>query len=504
MIPSPRFKSSSDPLSSASYVGWIPNVGGRLSFSHIGQTIHPAACSILLNEADDAGRVVLCVQTRRLSDSLLPPWYLRFVYDVDPYWQFVLLGQTEAVGTDRFGALEGVVYIFTKTSWSNAAGRISPQSAIASFLNRIGDEDRSGTELVSGFRAERSNLAKQLEATAIYAVNCKIERSGQTELCFASIAANTRFSPAIGEPNRPLQADDKRYMSNQAFYFLKDISHSHRHHTARHDTITQAHPLDDEFSWLRDTQYSIHRRVVAKRRDQQPRSFYESLGLMAYMSSLTKLAGAIADKLPGEDKEKASGIKIATSYNLKETEDSIKASLEQRRWERVQWNIVCSALPALVIAIGALLKPTQAPAEPGTAFDLIRAWLSTLFRPDFWGFAVLIIVLGLLPWLYGAYDPTRSRVVTYFKRSIASMDQGTQENTLNYIALAFFIPAAGGAIGLFLTPGATLRNTIFVVVSLLFVALLALLFALPFAPTGGDLLKAVLRRLKGSGPSAKH
>ena len=99
------------------YVGWVPNVAGRLSFSHLGNTRNPGACS-RINDGDSTGRLLICYQYRRYSDTLLRPAYLQYVYGQRANIAFVLCAESAANedGSDVQGVMKGRLYLIDETA----------------------------------------------------------------------------------------------------------------------------------------------------------------------------------------------------------------------------------------------------------------------------------------------------------------------------------------------------------------------------------------------------
>lgn len=413
----------------ARFVGWIPNVAGRLSFSHIGQTRYPARCRTF-NEDDQQHRWIVCEQRRVLSDALVAARYFSFVYGYDPAWRFVLLARSQLIGSDRRAKLVGEIFIFNTARWCQTADEFRSGKHLSDLAMQVAEtsisqarttpppsdpattclEKRETLVGSSDFPSDFRDLANEMRERAVYSVACEIDRSGIVHLEESGRASSVQFTPSVTIKPREMDDNSRRYLCNQAYFFLKDISHVHRHHHRKADTITAAHPDDQQGSWIRETQYSIHRRVVALRRSSSALTLYDALGLMAYMKSFKE----IVDDLP-----ESSGKEIALTYNLKETEDSIRAQLESARWNRVQMNLILTALPTLIIALASLLKPGIGDndiASKSTLFEIIRVSLVDIFSPDWRGVTATFLLLASVPFVYGALDITRLAPVYTAKR----------------------------------------------------------------------------------------
>lgn len=421
-------------------------MGGRLSFSHIGHTNYPKSCGGL-NESDQLGRVVLCTQERPTSDSLVSASYLKFVFGFETVLQFVLIAETVAIKEDAQGALKGTILVFSRGGWTTSAGASqSPAGWMSDEIHRVTQAGQSGGNQAATLRASMPTIISSLRPSSAYTVDCEIYRSGKAVLELSGTAKKLLFAPSVAHSAAEMADRDIQYICNQAFMFLKDVAHNHRHHHKKQDTITLAYPEDDKSSWIRDTAYSIHRRVIVKRRSSEPKELYDALGLMAYMASLKKLADAEYEE--SDNKEEMTGAKIAASYNLKETEDSIKATLERRRWQRTQWNIVITAVPAIMISSSSLLKPTSGDESTSkTAFSAISDLANFLFPYDLNGAILLLVVLSIVPWAYGAINPARFGLVDYAKRVLVVLNRETHASVFGYLG-AFFLSLAVVAIAM--------------------------------------------------------
>ena len=402
------------------FTGWIPNVAGRLSFSHIGQTKHPGPCRVY-NEDDGVFRLVLCAQRRNLADALLAPGYFKFVYGFDPAWHFVFLASTEAEGDDSRARLKGHVYAFSKNQWLNGA--------CSAVEDAISEAEVSFQECHANLDVSRQGeIHDELIKMASYYTPCELSRDGVTTLEDISSSKEVFFSTGITKA--PAQVGDmaSRYLANQSYFFLKDISHHHRHHHRRADTITVAHPSDGGV-WVRETQYGIHRRVIEKRRSRAPMVLYDALGVMAYLKSFRDLVKARNNKNWSD---------ALGDYSLKETEDSLKSSLEKHRWNRVQWNLIFTAIPTLLLTLTALLRDEKTHAGQKTIFGYARDSLAGVFTPDIYGFAPLAILISSLVVMYGLWNPVHH--FNNLKRISLSWSKKRQIVTHLTICIALIIP----------------------------------------------------------------
>ena len=98
------------------FTGWVPTVGGRLSFSIIGQTTHPEPASFF-NEAGQTKRFVFGYQHRNQSDASffmgIGP-LLNLIRGVSGNFTFAMLASSCDVANDIDEPLVGRLFIFYK------------------------------------------------------------------------------------------------------------------------------------------------------------------------------------------------------------------------------------------------------------------------------------------------------------------------------------------------------------------------------------------------------
>lgn len=390
------------------YIGWIPNVAGRLSFSHIGASDFPARCE-RENTGNSLGRRIVATQRRRLSDWLLPNWYFQFLYGFSADWRFVLVGGTAADPADQIARLEGEIFAIEAQDWDKL---VHDEILGETFSLR----ERFQKELTAWARLERPSphadlIPEQptelLRAYSLFTFRFGLRRSGILWLTLNSLASDLTFAEDYeAEEHRPSESD-VRYLANQAFFFLKDISHTHRHHPPGSDTITEVGRIDRRGTWAIDTHYRIHRKVVEMRRSRDPKVLYQASGMLAYLSAMGKAV----------TRSGFHGRRSPIAYNNAEIESSIKASLEVMKWRQTQKNIIKTALPALGLSALALSG-----YDDGTFGGTIRDVLNSFFRDHpKQAIASLAMLLLYVPFYYGILDFYSLPPILRAKRILVSL-----------------------------------------------------------------------------------
>lgn len=201
------------------YVGWIPNVAGRLSFSHIGASKFPRKCE-RENTGNHLGRRVAVAQSRPLGDWLLPNWYFKLLYKYSADWVFILVGTTHSNPFDQIARIEGEIYVMERCDWetyfeAEDGKTYSPKEI---FLNDI----RCWASLPRESFADDpfpEDIAELLRPHAMFVWRVGIRRTGISWLSLKAAACDVAFSDEYSGVERAPNQDDMRYVANQVFFF---------------------------------------------------------------------------------------------------------------------------------------------------------------------------------------------------------------------------------------------------------------------------------------------
>lgn len=295
----------------------MPNATGNLSFSLIGIDGQPSAC-LCRHFVSDGRRRILVQQRRNLSDNLLFKKKRDSATTVHNF-DFTMLAISGGHGPDRVGVLRGWIFVHEGST--------------------IDDLLSDGHQI--DIRAERSNAA----ATARFAVSFRLYRTGRLEL-----RAPTQFGlrdVRFGHQEKLLPDEALQPLVAQCFYFLRDITHRHQHHSNQSDTLTTVWPAQDRSLWIRETLYELHRRVLMLRRQRSPRGQEDALGILAYVSAFES---AIAEPFR-KQREKSITIGFVPSYEKGALRESLNANLETKRRKRIQRNVAAAVIPAFAAAM---------------------------------------------------------------------------------------------------------------------------------------------------------
>jgi hypothetical protein len=395
------------------FVGWIPNVAGRLSFSHIGASRFPKKC-LTENTGNRLGRRVAIAQQRPLSDWLLPNWYHHFLYSSSAKWRFLFIATTKSDRFDQIARLEGEVFALEDEDWIRLQEINGEPSTLQDvFKIKIMRWARSSRSDSENDESLPDHLISTLREQSLFTFSAKIRRSGICWIQPNYFAGDVSFSEDYLDEYRTATSSDVRYLANQVFFFLKDISHAHRHHPPGSDTITEVGTIDKRQSWAIDTHYRIHRKIVEMRRSKDPKVLYGALGILAYITAFKKAieAGKSESQILNLRKKLA-----PLSYNNSEIESSIKATLEVMKWKQTQGNIIRTAVPALILSLMAV-----AGYEEGSFGKIIRNYVNTFAESHFlYTLLILACISTSVPFYYKIIDLYSLPFVLRAKRILVS------------------------------------------------------------------------------------
>jgi hypothetical protein len=124
----------------------------------------------------------------------------------------------------------------------------------------------------------RARLIEHLVESSCYNVDFSLERAGKVDL--VNLAGTDTAE----------DVDLNLLLANQAFFFLKDIAHTHQHHHPTHDAITEVTEVNgsDDYSWSMEAQHSLYRAIIRFKRFRNEKALFRASGILAYAGSLQK------------------------------------------------------------------------------------------------------------------------------------------------------------------------------------------------------------------------
>jgi hypothetical protein len=261
--------------------GWVPTANGRLSFRHVGESRNPTE-SRNANLACKTRRIILAYQRRPLSDALFSH-VVHFVCGMEGSFWFVLTAESIGVPGDT-DELTGKIYIYkSKSNWRGVGEPIVRQrlidlSKLANSLavDREDAANRLFDEVVDG-----------LEKTADIEVNYHLFRTGEIYIGKPIFIDPHLRSASLNFAETTSGLDFNKWMADQAYFFLRDITHVHQHHSPSSDTILILQNRDDEedFTWRRRIIFALNHYIIRSKRFPDSTSLFQASGVLAYCES---------------------------------------------------------------------------------------------------------------------------------------------------------------------------------------------------------------------------
>jgi len=395
------------------YRGWIPTVSGRLSFSEVGHTRTPSRC-IYANASDGTRRYVVCYQARDLSDALLPRWIREaanrtLLKRQGKFW-FVLVAQTGPQSKLGLEELRGCVFLISsKNDWKKAENSLKEQ--VKDLQNEVLNYNKNS---FINIQEKVNNLKNELSSKSDYFALFKIKRGGQANIFCPKKIGCIFFNK------------EKQYLlGSQVYYFLRDVCHRHQHHDSKTDTILNMYEskLSDDFSWRRETLYSIFRTIIQIKRTKKPDQIMRALGLLAYAKAFSKV----------NKTDKANGLPV---YNFEALEKSLDASFNERnslkRDAQSRWKMIFAyILSTLGLASSIALLGRTEKADSDIVNRVAPVYKLIVENPE-----ITIIIVVFLVFLVSTVQPIifnvrRSR---FFRALVALAHAASRD-----VAVGFFM-----------------------------------------------------------------
>ena len=265
------------------YTGWIPTVGGRLSFSVIGETSHPQE-ALFFNEAGQKKRCIFGFQHRDLSDAS-PFLFYKSIYNylngISGDFIFALYGSANDVADDLDAPFEGKILLFYSDQQREVSQALNYELARLSAL----DDEASQQDFLTN--TLEPNLLSLYKQHGIYMLDVVLDRSGRV----------TCSTPDSGLPKKLFNErhdisglqDVEKHVASELFFFLKDVCHRHQHHSPRTDTIVDLHDTsENKLLWKNETLRALYKRVLDFKRSSSPGTSYSALGMLSYIRSFKR------------------------------------------------------------------------------------------------------------------------------------------------------------------------------------------------------------------------
>ncbi len=354
------------------FVGWIPNLTGYLSFSLIGKTKEPEPCfpeneGLLRNNlfvfrhrfnSDSAIPFVRAFRgsgwTRNLHVKLTDLWDRRVAAMLgesprDKCFWFALVG---SIQSDN--CITGQILVFQRLDVSVRGLNVAETVEAVRRLENARTVARGAVDP----REVENAIVDCGQLRAVARIDFVLARNGVVQLrpdvIVASEAADRR-------------AKDSERFAQLAFFFFRDITHNHYHHSKTTDSVITAWPDRHDDAWLMDAFRSLMRKVHLLRRIGGKDALHDAIGFLAYARAFDGLAR----------RRSAAYREFNKDFRFTPLERSINASIgnardpltEIRHWQAIMAAITIGAL-AIVLATVQIVPLAGVPPAELLGFDL--------------------------------------------------------------------------------------------------------------------------------------
>jgi hypothetical protein len=409
-----------------SFVGWVPNVSGHLSF---GLICHGGEPLPLNHQIEKTGERAIVVHRRRSAEDFpLPGSFIgRFRRSVT--LDYIIAARTATAKTpfvsvdeiaervEENGVLTGILLVLPRDSDPEVAAKSA--GVIEEIDIAIGaaitcatkDEEIAANQLPENIRDRSSEWQKEI---ACHRVNFALFRTGELRIWFDLddfLGRDTKLFPT-NETER-LAAE---YLPSQMYFCVKDLVHRHYHHDPHTDQLLDFYRLDtgaenvDDISWRVNTLRGLAKVVVEFRHSDAPTSNKKALGVLAYADAFQSLLAKLArDETADKPMRLHSGVILYDFNHVRASIEALDALNETRRGALLQLFgiLVGVVLSAFALWAGAVqiqpilcdaMRTSATPCpkmSPNTAVDLINLIVANPL-----GFVVVLAVLGFAAFVW--------------------------------------------------------------------------------------------------------
>lgn len=280
MTASAEFSDGEPKVEDYPFAGWVPTVNGRLSFRHIGEASYPLT-SVYANAVSDQKRFIVGYQYRQLSDVLFK-WATHSLQNLSGSFLFAISATSAGPPKDdKF--IFGSVYVFkTVTDFRSRAKKVVDSDIRQIHHLRLDAGPQRDANIAFHAGAANTKLSK----TADICLKFVLARTGEVyfalpEFSDEELRRNSVEYAAINGH------DFEKWLADQAYFFLRDISHRHQHHHPTSDTILilQDRRLNSPIEWRTLVIYSLEFFAIRLKRAHDVASVSQAMGILAYCRS---------------------------------------------------------------------------------------------------------------------------------------------------------------------------------------------------------------------------
>jgi hypothetical protein len=237
---------------------------------------------VFANVATPTCRYILAYQRRNLSDALFQP-VIDFAARANGSFWFALHATSPSAPEDVEGEVQGCIYLFkSKDDWRNG-----PEQVFRSKIRTLNEARLSLTSDRNDVtRSEYEAAGNAVQRGADVTVDFLMHRSGEVYFSVPRFR-DENLAYASRDFARQWGHDFDKWITDQTYFFFRDLTHQHQHHIPAVDTILilQKRDANDDFAWRRNIVFSLQYHVISARRTRDVYSLVQALGVIAYCKS---------------------------------------------------------------------------------------------------------------------------------------------------------------------------------------------------------------------------
>ena len=260
-----------------SYISWIPTVAGRLSYRHIGNTNNSGRSfyeNAFFDNEEGGSRIILGFQERDLSDAYFKT-FIHYIFGLTGDFLFAFACTNKSADME----VEGELFIFVSDEKKKKYAR----SVLKYNIDCLRGAKSS---LIYNSGLESLGDAKfHLSDSCDISISFCLERTGeirfsQPEFRDTKLKLNTL---QYADENN---SDFNKWLADQAYFFIRDMTHTHQHHANSTDTIiTTQHITAIDSEWRKNIIYSLYYHAISLKRRTSYIHLVQAEGILAYAES---------------------------------------------------------------------------------------------------------------------------------------------------------------------------------------------------------------------------
>jgi len=337
-------------------------------------------------------------QYRPLSDILFPRT-IRLFRDIGGDFWFTLTAKapTNSGGsTPATDCVHGKVHIFKSDNDWNAFALHQMKAIIQELGDCRFDPSCMATRAACAF----NRATTLVEKCADIHIEFHLYRDGEVYFCSPSFA-NQDFRDRSENFAATTGHNITKWIADQCYFFLRDLTHTHQHHEPSSDTILILQERgDDDVQWRNNIIYSLHYAIIRFKRYADSKYTLRATGILGYCKSFMACCERKASKTNIATLAEFNCNDLLLSLHAKSQESSAdeqtRSNSTASTFAKVNaWRTYTLAIAAILITILPVFVSPRIPAEDKEPFRVLYR-LSVLATTHF---LEMVSVIGIVTWL---------------------------------------------------------------------------------------------------------